>query len=220
MATNNARGRGHGRPAGFTLIELLLVLAILVVLGGMVMPAIGNLMADRTLARGGDQLRTEIMQARLSAMRHGRTYLLQANPQTHEVRVRPWVDASDLTETMDQTGGSSALLTGGNVMAPTMQTVDVDAQTRKIALGDNVQVAKLDVQQTPRSAWIQTQMQTELADDWGPPILFYPDGSTTTAAVTILTPDVGQVTVVVRGLTGEVIVSDVLPVDESLVSNQ
>ncbi len=219
MMAAPARGRDRYVPAGFTLIELLLALAMLVVLGGMVLPSIGNLLAQRTLARAGDQLRTEIMQARLGAMRGGRTYLMQANPQTHEVRVRPWVDASDMTETMDQTGGSSALLTGGNVMAQSMQTVDVQAHTRNVDLGDNVQVAGLEVQQTARSAWIQSQMQGELTDGWGPPILFYPDGSATTAAITIMTADVGQIVVVVRGLTGEVIVSDLRPVDESLGNN-
>lgn len=211
------RSRIRSWSFGFTLIELLLVLAILVVLGGMVLPSLGTFLADRTLARAGDQLRTEVMQARLSAMRSGRTYLLRANPQTHEVQVRPWVDANDMTETMDQTGGSSTLLSGGNVMAQSLQTVDVAAQTRKIDLGDNVQVAKVEVQQTARSAWVQSQLQNEMAEDWGPPLLFYPDGSTTTAAITILTEGVGQVVVVVRGLTGEVIVSQVLPVDESLV---
>jgi prepilin-type N-terminal cleavage/methylation domain-containing protein len=105
--------RNESRPA-FTLVELLLTLAILASLAALVVPSFGVLLSDRRLARAGDQLRVEMMQTRLLAMRTGRTQILQVRAGASEARVKPWFDMNDLTEAVDQTGASSALLTGGN----------------------------------------------------------------------------------------------------------
>jgi prepilin-type N-terminal cleavage/methylation domain-containing protein len=195
---------------GFTIVELLLTLAILVTLAAMIVPAFGNLLADRQIARAGDQLRVEMMHARLSAMRSGRTYLLQMRLGSNEIRIRPWVDMNDMTESLDQTGGSSALLMGGTVMGGAMQNVDVEQDTRQVELPEVVTVSDVRVASSPRSYMIEMQTQGESGDGWSQPILFYPDGSTSMAAATIDSEGVGRVIVTLRSLTGEVSVTDVL----------
>lgn len=207
--------RRSNRPSGFTIVELLLALAILVTLAAMVVPSFTGLLADRRVLRAGDQMRVEFMQARLAAMRSGRTYIVQLSTETHQLRIRPWVDANDMTETLDQTGGSSALLIGGNAMAGSMQEVDIQAEAREVDLPEGVKITSLNVQSSQRSFMIESQMQAEAAVGWGQPILFYPDGTTSTAAVTATSDGVGQVIVLLRGLTGEATVTDVLPVPES-----
>lgn len=207
--------RRPDRSGGFTIVELLLALAILVTLAAMVVPSFTGLLADRRVLRAGDQLRIEFMQARLSAMRSGRTYMVQLSTETHQLRVRPWVDANDMTEALDQTGSSSALLTGGNAMAGSMQAVDVEADAREVDLPEGVTITSLNVQSSQRSFMIESQVQTEAAVGWGQPILFYPDGTTSTAAVTVTSAGIGQVIVLLRGLTGEATVTDVLAVPES-----
>lgn len=198
------------RPGGFTIVELLLTLAILVTLAAMVVPSFTGLLADRRVARGGDQLRVEMMRARLSAMRSGRTYLLQAMADSNQLRVRPWVDMNDMTETLDQTGGSSALTTGGNVIGGQMQEVDVEAEGREVTLPENIKVGDVKVESTPRSFMIDSQAQAQGGDGWSQPLLFFPDGSTSTAAITLSSEGVGRVIVLLRGLTGEVTVTNVL----------
>jgi prepilin-type N-terminal cleavage/methylation domain-containing protein len=207
--------RRPDRSSGFTIVELLLALAILVTLAAMVVPSFTGLLADRRVLRAGDQLRVEFMQARLSAMRSGRTYMVQLSTETHQLRIRPWVDANDMTEALDQTGGTSALLTGGNAMAASMQEVDVAAEAREVDLPEGVTIANLNVQASQRSFMIESQVQAEAAVGWGQPILFYPDGTTSTAAVTVTSEGVGQVIILLRGLTGEATVTDVLPVPEA-----
>ncbi len=211
----NAPMRRSDRPGGFTIVELLLALAILVTLAAMVIPSFTGLLADRRVLRAGDQMRVEFMQARLSAMRSGRTYMVQLSTETHQLRIRPWVDASDMTEALDQTGGSAALLTGGNAMVASMQDVDVTSKAREVDLPEGVAITSLNVQSSQRSFMIESQVQAEAAIGWGQPILFYPDGTTSTAAVTVTSEGVGQVIILLRGLTGEATVTDVLPIPET-----
>lgn len=220
MGNLHRRGATHGAGRhGFTIIELLLALAILVTLAAMVVPSFSSLLADRRVARAGDQLRVEMMQARLAAMRSGRTYLLQLQTGTNSVRIRPWVDMRDMTEATDQTGSSSALLTGGNVIGGTMQAVDVEQATRTVELPETMVVSDVRVQSSPRSFLIESQTQNEATDGWSQPILFYPDGSTSTAAVTVNSSGAGRIIVIIRGLTGEVTVTDVLAADPNEVAN-
>lgn len=209
------RVRRPDRAGGFTIVELLLALAILVTLAAMVVPSFTGLLADRRVLRAGDQLRVEFMQARLAAMRSGRTYMVQLCTETHQLRVRPWVDANDMTEALDQTGSSSALLTGGSAMVGSMQEVDVAAEAREVDLPEGVTITGVNVQSSQRSFMIESQVQAEAAAGWGQPILFYPDGTTSTAAVTAMSAGIGQVIVLLRGLTGEATVTDVLAVPES-----
>lgn len=203
------------RSGGFTIVELLLTLAILVTLAAMIVPAFGSLLADRKVARAGDQLAVEMMQARLASMRSGRTYLFQLRLGSNELRVRPWVDMNDMTESQDQTGGSSALLMGGNVTGGAMQAVDTEGQTRQVELPEEVSVTDVRVQSSPRSFMIEMQAQGDSADGWSQPLLFYPDGTTSTGAVTVTYEAVGRVVVLLRSLTGEVTVSNVLAADPS-----
>ncbi len=204
--------------AAFTLIELLLTLAILVSIAAMIVPAFGFLLNDRRLARAGDQVRVEMMQARLQAMRTGRTQMMQVRVGSDEARVKPWFDLNDMTEATDQTGASSALLTGGNATAAAIQTPAPeqgggDPNVRMIELPPAVMVGAAQVQSSQRSYLIDTQSLGESAEGWSQPILFYPDGTTSTAAVTFTEAEAGRVIVLLRGLTGEVTVSDVLAAD-------
>jgi len=199
--------------SAFTLVELLLTLAILVSIAAMIVPTFGVLLSDRRLARAGDQLRVEMMQTRLLAMRTGRTQIMQLKVGTTEARVKPYFDMADMTEAVDQTGNSSALLTGGTASPAGFQTTGTQEVTRTIELPENVLIADAKVESTQRSFRIDTQALSETAEGWSQPILFYPDGTTSTAGITFTQAEAGRVVVVIRGLTGEVIVSDVLAAD-------
>ncbi len=194
----------------FTLVELVLTLAILVSIAAMVIPTFGVLLTDRRLFRAGDQMRVEMMQTRLLAMRTGRTQMLQLRAGTSEARVKPWFDMNDLTEAVDQTGASSALLTGGNATPASFRTAGTEDVSRKIELPPDILIGEAKVHSTQRSYVVDSQAAIEAVEGWSQPILFYPDGTTSTAAVTFTHTDAGRIIVVLRGLTGEVTVSDVL----------
>jgi len=201
----------------FTLVELLLTLAILVSVAALVVPTFGVLLADRRVARAADQMRVEMMQTRLLAMRTGRIQMLQLKIGTAEARVKPYFAMSDLTEAVDQTGSSSALLNGGNAVPTTIDVESSDNVTRAIDLPPSITVSDAKVESTSRSYMIDTQASSEVGEGWSQPILFYPDGTTSTAGVTFSQEEAGRVIVVLRGLTGEVIVSDVLAADPNAI---
>ena len=62
-----------------------------------------------------------------------------------------------------------------------------------------------------RAAEIEQLTLSNQSEGWSRPILFYPDGSTSTAVVTLTSGTIGQVVVKIRGITGDVSVSEVLP---------
>jgi hypothetical protein len=152
----------------------------------------------------------EMMQSRLAAMRSGRSYLLQAMEGGGTIRVSPWVEVSDMTEANDQTGTTSALMTGGNITAGTMRQIDVEKQSKESQLPAATTISKIAIKPSERDLLILSQMQMESQNGWSSPILFFPDGSSSTAAITLSYEGVGRVIILLRGLTGEVTVSEIL----------
>lgn len=195
--------------AAFTLLELLLTLSVLAAIASVVIPQIGLLMGDRELVRAGDQLRVEMTRLRVDAMREGRVMMLEAMLDGNQVRTRPYFSAADATESLDQTGSQSALLSGadqGNVIAI---EVDENAQTI-IDLPEDVLVGSVGVVAAMRASQIEQASLANQGEGWSRPILFYPDGSTSTAMVEISSPGIGRVRVKLRGITGDVEVTEVL----------
>jgi prepilin-type N-terminal cleavage/methylation domain-containing protein len=78
---------------GFTLLELLLVLAILVILSALVMPAIENMYAEVRLQAGADNLRSRLAEARGHAIAEQRPYRFAVKPNSSNYRLAP--DAAD-----------------------------------------------------------------------------------------------------------------------------
>lgn len=229
--------RRHSR--GFTLLELLLVLAVMVALGAIAVPGIVGILANRQVARGGSGVRVAMVQARLEAMRTGRTQLMQVEIGGSRFKVVPYHDASDVTEAADMIGRGTAAASGTIAMpvAPAAATAAVPAPAgSRDALSAAVDEEKLpdlvvfgaaQVQATARSSTIDQAASAAGAaglgaagalgtagtapGEWSQPILFYADGTTSTAIVTLGREEVGRVVIRLRGLTGETRISEVTP---------
>lgn len=211
-------GPGAQRSVGFTLLEVLLTLAVLAAIAALVVPMFGDLLADRRLARGGEVVRVEMTRARLEAMRSGRTQMMQIQLGSGAFSVQPWYSAEDMTETAEMTGSGAALLSGGTPMAaPTLPPGQMQQPVESETLPEGITFADVRVETTARSMAVQMQSGTAgasaLQDAAGSvqPILFYADGTTSTAAVTVMDQTVGRVTVALRGLTGEATLSEIMP---------
>ena len=168
------------------------------------------LLADRKLVRGGDQLRVEMTRLRVDAMRQGRVMMIEAMIEGNKIRMRPYFSASDSTEAIDQTGSQSGMLTGAAQSTATAIVVDESA-TKEIELGEGLLIKSVQVASAARGAEINQATMADQGEGWGQPILFYPDGTTSTAAVTIADETFGKVVVKLRGITGDVTVTEVLP---------
>jgi prepilin-type N-terminal cleavage/methylation domain-containing protein len=81
------------RRSGFTLLEVVLVLALLVMLAAMAMPALESWYVDMKVDAGADHLRAKFAEARAHAIEEGRPYRFAVMPGQSNYRIAP--DSSD-----------------------------------------------------------------------------------------------------------------------------
>ncbi|MGB7347046.1 MAG: prepilin-type N-terminal cleavage/methylation domain-containing protein [Pirellulaceae bacterium] len=187
----------------FTLLELLLSIAVLAAITAVALPNIAMVLGDRRLVRGADMLRIEMTELRLESMREGRVMMLDAMLEEGTLRIRPYFSMADAVEATDMTGSQSAMLSGAD--SGTMVAVPVDEQANKeIELPEEIIVQTVAVVSAARAMEIQQQTAGDQASGYSQPILFYPDGTTSNAAVILAHPTLGNITVKLRGITGEV----------------
>ncbi len=218
----------------FTLFELLLTLAVLSVIISVAIPQTMALLGDRRLIRGGNQLQVELTQLRVDAMREGRVMMLEAQINGGALRVRPFSSYSDATESSESTGMPSALLTGATQAIVTAMPEPSPDAGRMIELPEDVTVESILVVSSLRGAQVtqeaslqqpadavaippdETSSAAEFMGEWSPPMLFYPDGTTSTAAIAIVHPVVGRLVVRIRGITGDVTAGEVTAGDAAV----
>lgn len=195
----------------FTLLELLLVLAVLAAIASIVVPQAAVLLGDRRVARSGEQVRVEMTRLRVRAMREGRVMMLQAMLEGNSIRVRPFYSLADSTEALDQTGLQSSLLSGAQQAAPAAAPLVDPADESTVLLEEGVKVDSVVTVSSARALQIEQLSAGDAQGGWSRPILFYPDGTTSTAAVTLSQESVGRITVRLRGITGDATVGEVMP---------
>lgn len=198
------------RRSAFTLVELLLVLAVLVALASVALPQIGGLLGDRKVVRAGEQVRIQMTRLRIDAMRQGRVMMMQGMLDSNSIRIKPFYSLSDSTEANDQTGSQVGLLSGAQQATAVAPAIDPDAEGRTIELPEEIKITGVATVSAARAYEIEQATLADQGGGWSRPILFYPDGTTSTAAVTVSHADLGKVVVKLRGITGDATVSEVL----------
>ncbi len=198
------------RRSAFTLLELLLTLSVLAAIAAVAIPQAGMLLGDRRLVRAGDQLRVEMTRLRVASMREGRVMVFEGMIEGSSFRFKPFFSVSDSTEALDQTGSQSGLLSGASQGTVTAIAAD-DSAEETIDLPENVVVTSVGVVSAARASEIEQTTSANQGEGWSRPILFYPDGSTSTASITLTHATMGRVVIKIRGITGDVTVSEVLP---------
>jgi prepilin-type N-terminal cleavage/methylation domain-containing protein len=173
---------------GVTLLELLLVLALLVVIAAISVPLLEGSFSRATLYGAGDLLRGAWAKARLSAMQSG---------QTHAFRYEPL--------------GSRFQIVALNALgAPEhSELMPEDPETRE----ETTEFVRLSQNRLPdgavfhsgnvaSSAKTLATMPMTAESGWSPPILFYPDGTTSDATLLLINDRQLAIRVTLRGLTG------------------
>jgi prepilin-type N-terminal cleavage/methylation domain-containing protein len=199
------------RRSAFTLLELLLTLAVLSVVVSVIVPQSLSLLGDSRLTRGAGQLQAEMTRLRVDAMRDGQVMMLQGQLNTGALRIRPFTSLADATESLDAGGSQSALLTGASQASMTvLDTTPTEDAEQTIELPEDVTIESISVLSAARSMQIEQQVASDQDDGWSQPILFYADGTTSTASISLLHPAVGRLVVKLRGITGDVTSTEVM----------
>lgn len=187
------RAKYDSRPLfrGFTLFEILLVLALLVVIAGMMMPAISNSLSHARLTSGGEMVRAAWGKARLSAMQAGEAYVFRyeeggSRYQIAQLAALSAEDAGDL-----------------NTLPPLTDDDEEYAEADMLRLAKSRLPTDIIFSQGQVAAVPQMAGPALAAEGgWSQPITFYPDGTTSDAAVLVANADGETLRVTLRGLTG------------------
>lgn len=202
----------------FSLFEIVLVVAVLAMIAAIIYPAFEKPLAGQRLHRGADQVRSAFMSARIEAMSTGLVHAFRYLPASGEYRIEKWeaLDAAiegDGTEVADapQTLNATDFI-GPNGSARTM---DGAGPSRPGLLPDTVRFVAdevlIDARAEATEGTQDTSTVSSIGTEWSQPILFYPDGTTSTARVLLQGTTEERVVVELRGLTGVATVSDVEP---------
>ena len=211
------------RHSGFTLLELILALVIILAITAIALPNLFDFLADRQLVRGGDSVRIALVEARLEAMRTGRAQMFRAELGGSNFRVEPYYDPNDTTEAADMMGQGMSAAAGGPALLATPPPTATDNATvgeqptdmLTVTVGEellprDILFEDVQVQATARAATMQQSASAIAGSGWSSPIMFYPDGTTSNAIVTVMHEKFGRVHIKIRGLTGDTDISQVV----------
>jgi Tfp pilus assembly protein FimT len=209
------RSRKLDRKA-VTLIEVLLVLALLVTLAAMTWPALDRPMANQTLRKAADKVRTSWAKARVDAMSTGNTNVFRCTAEdgkyTIEAQAGPEsVDSitSSMEGEFDETASGAA-----TTDALSSRTYDLPEGIRFVA-------AEVDFDTRATILGQATDGTTEMSTgDSIDPILFFPDGTTSTAKLTLENQYQRRIELTVRGLTGAMAVGDTYAGEDATNASQ
>jgi prepilin-type N-terminal cleavage/methylation domain-containing protein len=203
---------------GVSLMELLLVLVLLVIAGSIAVPAITGAFGGVKLKRAGDKVIARWAEARAQAIETGVPYQFRFTPNTNTYRIEPLTDV--LQSGASGSGGSpmssapepaaSAQVETDATRRSLDKTTTIESQLPETILFVGGQSAGFDATTDERRV---NDLQT-IGSSWSSPIIFFPDGSASTASV-VLQNDLPQyLRLTIRGLTGVARASGVLTREE------
>jgi prepilin-type N-terminal cleavage/methylation domain-containing protein len=200
-----AKRRGR---RGFTLMEVMLTLGVLVVIGALTWPVVTNAFSGQRLRAAADRVRAQWVQARVRAMRTDSVQVFLYTPDGRQFRV----EARALSEAV--VDPSSGLPSGETTSMPE----GANCEAVKGELPESVKFVRSETAVDTRAATLDLtpESSSESGQEWSEPILFYPDGTTSTARL-LLKNDRGlQIELSLRALTGVVTVGEPVAAEEGL----
>jgi Tfp pilus assembly protein FimT len=190
-------------------MEIMLVLAVLVSITALVLPALHGPMEDQRLLKSAELIRAQWTRARVTAMKTGQMHVFRYVTTSAEYAVEPWSgELNSLEASIDQPTAE---------LVPIAQTSNVPRLLgiRGRQLPDGMKFFSGETQMDARLAMSGGDTATATLGNTleAPPIVFYPDGSTSDAKL-VLTNDRAFVELRLRGLTGMVRVSGLRTAEE------
>lgn len=187
----------------FTLLELLLVLALMVAVIAIIAPSLGLFTQSQQLRDAASVVRGEWARARVQAMKSGRIHVFRYEVGGPRYVVDFWIADDDAVES----GDNSALASGGDAPQPAGGNSDLEFSDKSLPEGITFFLG--ETKGDARGARVEAELANESGAQISPPVLFYSDGTSSTAQVILINERGRAVTVSLRGLTGVARVSEV-----------
>lgn len=194
---------------GFTLLELMLVLAIIAMIGAIAAPALGTAFERQKLRAAIETIKLQWEEARLEAMKTGQAQVFTCQLETNYYSIKPLVLQSDA---MNAGAGATLMTAGGMVETANMGQGTVAVAANPASRQDKQLEGDISFQSCAAVSDLrafavaqEAQMSTsgEVTTQTVPSsVIFYPDGSTSTAEVRIKNPRGDLRILQIRGLTG------------------
>jgi Tfp pilus assembly protein FimT len=205
--------RGNRRALrAFTLVEVLLTLALIAGMAALLWPSLDKPFAAIRLRKSADLVRAHWTSARVQAMSTGQVQSFRYQPGTGSFEVEPWqFQETDSPDAAPEDFSALPYVTGPG------------ATTSDKRLPERIQFVEDEVVEDARSAYLQAGGTANVVNStdsirpanggdapaagaqgqpWSTPILFYPDGTTSSARVLLANEHGAQIIVQLRGLTG------------------
>ncbi|MBN1908173.1 MAG: prepilin-type N-terminal cleavage/methylation domain-containing protein [Pirellulales bacterium] len=205
---------------GMTLLEVLLVLGLLAIVACTVWISMDRPIATQRLREAADVVRVAWGRARVKSMTSNQTYVFRYERQGNRYTLAPHQGIEFAPEQRPEE------LTGQVEAAPADEPL-VASQAKM--LPDKITFAGGQCQFDQRAVFLMDEVDTLAegfgAEDspaasgeagWSEPIFFYPDGTSTTAELTLENQHGSRITLSLRGMTGVVTISDLHSAEEVL----
>ncbi len=179
------------RVRGFTLLEVLLALAVIVALAGLAWPVLDGAFANQRLRNGADRLRSAWGQARVRAMESGENQVFHYQSGSGQFSIHALCSVESQTDA-SPTAGASGGLTGTLPEGVTFLASQTRYDTRTALAGGSDPSGRGDAL----------------------PIVFFPDGTTSTAEIALGGRGNRCLKVSLRGLTAVALVSNIMTQEE------
>lgn len=186
--TQRLRPRGVFAGAarrGLTLIELILVISIIVVVAALTLPAVQRMIANQALQKGADRVRVAFGQARVQAIRTGEVQAMFYWPGGSYFEVAPLSNFQEVT--------AQASRRQDNVNRGTATDFDEDLLPRGVTFVAGETSSDSRSADVTSAADVNGQLEM---------VLFYPDGTSQDAKLTVRNTKGSLMGVELRGLTG------------------
>lgn len=184
---------------GLTLMEVLLVLAIVAISAALIWPALEKPLAYHRLHSAADEVRTEWCQARVEAMRSGRTYAFRYEVGGDRYYTEP-DQGPDMS--MADSGLAAANSVGGSTQSAAAAALPGENKTLPKGVKFVGQQAGESTAPTPAAA------QNQPAGGWSNPIFFYPDGTASDVQLVLICNQSCALRVMLRGSTATATTAD------------
>ena len=190
----------------FTLLEVLLVLAILAAAMAIAVPTYDSMIVETRLQRSAEMLELEMQRARVEALRTGQSQVFRFQVGGDSFTSQPWLDAND---SINAGPGATVQSMSGQLVETSANPYDIGTAVTstgsELKLEEGIQFESADTLSDSRSAMAQAEAGLDMQSgvSWSSPILFYSDGSSTTAEIIIKDSRGRRRAIQIRGLTGQ-----------------